>query len=138
MRAPERTFEGYVFDLDGTVYLGDHLLPGAKATLDELERLSNVVFLTSKPLEMPADYAAKLTRLGVETSPEEVVSSTDALLLYLGRHAPGARIFVIGEPPLVRLLAAAGYEVVDGAGGVDVVVVSCSGSPSTPYARAPG
>lgn len=124
MRAPDRIFAGYVFDLDGTVYLGDELLPGAKETLGELKRLSKVVYLTNKPLEMPADYAAKLTRLGVETFPDEVVSSTDSLLLYLERHAPNARLFVVGEPPLVGLLADAGYEVVGEAGGVDVVVVS--------------
>ena len=124
MRAPERLFEGYVFDLDGTVYLGDELLPEAKETLGELKARSNVVYLTNKPLETPADYAAKLTRLGVETRPEEVTSSTDALLLYLGRHAPKARLFVVGEPPLIRLLSLAGYEVTREAGGVDVVVVS--------------
>jgi HAD superfamily hydrolase (TIGR01450 family) len=123
-RAPDRVFEGYVFDLDGTVYLGDRLLPGAKETLDELKRLSRVVYLTNKPLQMPADYAAKLTRLGVETSPEEVVSSTDALLLYLKENAPDARLFVIGEKPLVGLLRAGGYEVLDQADGVSVVVVS--------------
>jgi HAD superfamily hydrolase (TIGR01450 family) len=124
VRAPERLFEGYVFDLDGTVYLGDELLPEAKETLGELKARSNVVYLTNKPLETPADYAAKLTRLGVETRPEEVTSSTDALLLYLGRHAPKARLFVVGEPPLIRLLSLAGYEVTREAGGVDVVVVS--------------
>ena len=124
MRAPERLFEGYVFDLDGTVYLGDELLPEAKETLGELKARSNVVYLTNKPLETPADYAAKLTRLGVETRPEEVTSSTDALLLYLGRHAPKARLFVVGEPPLIRLLSLAGYEVAQEAGGVDVVIVS--------------
>ena len=124
MRAPERLFEGYVFDLDGTIYLGDELLPKAKETLGELKARSNVVYLTNKPLETPADYAAKLTRLGVETHPEEVISSTDALLLYLGRHAPKARLFVVGEPPLIRLLSLAGYEVAQDAGGVDVVVVS--------------
>ena len=124
MRAPERLFEGYVFDQDGTVYLGDELLPKAKETLDEVKARSNVVYLTNKPLETPADYAAKLTRLGVETRPEEVISSTDALLLYLGRHAPKARLFVIGEPPLIRLLSLAGYEVAQEAGGVDVVIVS--------------
>jgi HAD superfamily hydrolase (TIGR01450 family) len=123
-REPDRIFEGYVFDLDGTVYLGDKLLPGAKETLGELKRLSRVVYLTNKPLQMPADYAAKLTRLGVETSPEEVVSSTDALLLYLKEHAPEARLFVIGERPLVGLLRAGGYEVLDQADGVSVVVVS--------------
>ena len=124
MRAPERLFEGYVFDLDGTVYLGDELLPEAKETLGELKARSNVVYLTNKPLETPADYAAKLTRLGVETRPEEVISSTDALLLYLGRHAPEARLFVVGERPLVQLLELAGYDVVREAEGVEVVVVS--------------
>jgi HAD superfamily hydrolase (TIGR01450 family) len=124
LRAPGRIFAGYVFDLDGTVYLGDELLPGAKETLDELKRLAKVVYLTNKPLEMPADYAAKLTRLGVETSPGEVVSSTDSLLLYHERRAPDARLFVVGEPPLKRMLTAAGYDVVEESGGVEVVVVS--------------
>ena len=124
MRAPERLFEGYVFDLDGTVYLGDELLPEAKETLGELKARSNIVYLTNKPLETPADYAAKLTRLGVKTRPDEVISSTDALLHYLGRHAPKARLFVVGETPLIRLLSLAGYEVTQEAGGVDVVVVS--------------
>ena len=124
MRAPDRTFEGYVFDLDGTVYLGEDLLPGAKETLAALKERSSVVYLTNKPLEMPADYAAKLTRLGVQTRPEEVISSTDALLLYLERHAPETRLFVVGEPPLIQLLGSAGYEVVQEAEGVEVVVVS--------------
>jgi NagD protein len=124
VRAPERLFEGYLFDLDGTIYLGDELLPEAKETLGELKARSNVVYLTNKPLETPADYAAKLTRLGVETRPEEVISSTDALLLYLGRHAPEARLFVVGERPLVQLLELAGYDVVQEAEDVEVVVVS--------------
>jgi HAD superfamily hydrolase (TIGR01450 family) len=124
MRRPERLFDGYVFDLDGTVYLGEELLPGAKETLGALKERSGVVYLTNKPLEMPADYAAKLSRLGVETGPDEVISSTDALLLYLERHAPEARLFVVGEPPLIQLLISAGYDVLQEAEGVEVVVVS--------------
>jgi histidinol phosphatase-like enzyme len=107
-KAPGRIYRGYVFDLDGTVYLGDELLRGARETLEELKRLSRVVYLTNKPLQRPADYAAKLTRLGVETSLEEVISSVDALLLYLDRHAPDTRLFVIGEQSLIRTLRAAG------------------------------
>ena len=124
MRAPDRLFGGYVFDLDGTVYLGEELLPGAGETLAALKERASVVYLTNKPLETPTDYAAKLTRLGVETRPEQVISSTDALLLYLRRHAPEARLFVVGEKPLVRLLELAGYEVAQESGGVGVVVVS--------------
>jgi len=124
LRAPDRLYKGYVFDLDGTVYMGDKLLLGVGETLMELKHRSRVVYLTNKPLQMPADYAAKLTHLGVETSPEEVISSTDALVLYLDKHAPAARLFVIGEPPLIELLRSTGYEVVDRAEGVEVVVVS--------------
>jgi ribonucleotide monophosphatase NagD (HAD superfamily) len=50
VRAPERLFDGYVFDLDGTVYLGDELLPEARETLEELKRYSSVVYLPEEAL----------------------------------------------------------------------------------------
>jgi HAD superfamily hydrolase (TIGR01450 family) len=124
VRAPDKLFGGYVFDLDGTIYLGDVLLPEASETLAALKDRSSVVYLTNKPLETPANYAAKLTRLGVEARADEVISSTDALLMYLGRCVPGTRLFVVGEPPLIQLLTLAGYAVAQDAEGVDVVVVS--------------
>lgn len=124
MRAPGKLYGGYILDLDGTVYLGDELLPGAREALAELKSRASVVYLTNKPLYLPANYAEKLTRLGVQTSAEEVVSSTDALLLYLKDHAPNARLFVVGEPPLIGLLESAGYEVTEDPHKVEVVVVS--------------
>jgi HAD superfamily hydrolase (TIGR01450 family) len=124
VRAPGKLYGGYIFDLDGTVYLGDELLPGAREALAELKRRASVVYLTNKPLYLPANYAEKLTRLGVQTSAEEVVSSTDALLLYLKKHAPNARLYVVGEPPLIGLLESAGYEVTEDPHKVEVVVVS--------------
>lgn len=124
MRAPGKLYGGYILDLDGTVYLGDELLPGAREALAELKSRASVVYLTNKPLYLPANYAEKLTRLGVQTSAEEVVSSMDALLLYLKDHAPNARLFVVGEPPLIGLLESAGYEVTGDPHKVEVVVVS--------------
>jgi phosphoglycolate/pyridoxal phosphate phosphatase family enzyme len=130
LRRPTRRFGGYVFDLDGTLYLGDHLLPGAAETVADIRAHgSRVAFLTNKPLETPATYAAKLTDLGIAATADEVVSSTDALLRYLARHAAGARILPIAEPLLVELLRDAGFELLDpsdpdGAAQADVVVVS--------------
>jgi NagD protein len=124
VRAPGKLYGGYILDLDGTVYLGDELLPGAREALAELKSRASVVYLTNKPLYLPANYAEKLTRLGVQTSAEEVVSSMDALLLYLKDHAPNARLFVVGEPPLIGLLESAGYEVTGDPHKVEVVVVS--------------
>ena len=101
-------FPGYVFDLDGTIYLGDHLLPGAKRTVDTLRRTgARLVFLSNKPVESRATYAAKLTRLGIRTEVEDVINSTWVLVQWLTREAPGSRLFVIGEGPLLAELAEA-------------------------------
>jgi NagD protein len=113
-----------VFDLDGTVYLGDELLPGAREALAALKRQARVVYLTNKPLDLPEIYARKLTKLGIATEAQEVVSSLDALLAYLGQRASGARLFVVGEETLLDVLRAAGYTLTQAARDVDVVVVS--------------
>ena len=129
LRRPTRQFGGYVFDLDGTLYLGDQLLPGAADTVRVIRAAgARVAFLTNKPLETPAAYAAKLSDLGIPAGAHEVVSSTDALLRYLARHASGARLLPIAEPLLIGLLRDQGFETLDPATddptGADLVVVS--------------
>ncbi len=126
---PTRIFGGYVFDLDGTLYLGNRLLPGAAETVATVRASgARVAFLTNKPLETPADYAAKLTELGIPATGQAVVSSTDSLLRYLSREAGGARILAIAEPLLAGMLRDAGFAVIDSVRDdptrVDVVVVS--------------
>jgi arabinose operon protein AraL len=109
IRLPHR---GWLLDLDGTVYRGDALVPGADRTLAALRAAGRrVAFLSNKPIETRADYAAKLTRLGVPTRPEEVVNSSLVLARHLRALDPGAPVFVIGEPPLLAELARHGFEV---------------------------
>lgn len=131
LRRPTQQFGGYVFDLDGTLYLGDRLLPGAAETVAAIRaRGARIAFLTNKPIETPATYAAKLTALGIAADARDVVSSTDALVRYLRVHAPRARLLAITEPLLVSLLRDAGFEVIvpgqerDSGATVDVVVVA--------------
>jgi HAD superfamily hydrolase (TIGR01450 family) len=107
---------GWLFDLDGTVYLGEALLPGAAEAIAALRRDGRrVAFLSNKPLHTRADYAAKLTRLGIPTSADEVVNSSIVLARHLRKLDAGAPVFVIGEPPLVGELRAHGFEVRDDA-----------------------
>ena len=120
-----RIFPGYVFDLDGTIYLGDALLPGAKRTIETLRCSgSRVAFLSNKPLQSRADYAAKLTRLSIPTAPDEVINSSWVLTRWLAQEAPGATIFVVGEPPLLAELRAAGFRLAERPGEVQFVVAS--------------
>src|SRR5215510_3325455 len=104
--SPRFPYRGFIFDLDGTVYLGERLLSGA-----------------SQAIQSRADYAAKLTRLGVPAAPDDVINSSYVLARHLAREAPAARCFVIGEPPLVEELRAAGLAPVDD-DRVDYVVVA--------------
>jgi phosphoglycolate/pyridoxal phosphate phosphatase family enzyme len=122
--SPRFPYRGFILDLDGTVYLGERLLAGAGEAIAGLRAAGRrVCFLSNKPIQSRADYAAKLTRLGVPTPVEAVINSSYVLARYLAREAPGARCFVIGEPPLVEELRAAGLAPVDDA-RVDYVVVA--------------
>jgi len=121
----ERIFPGTVLDLDGTVYLGDALLPGAERTIETLRTAgSRVVFLSNKPIQTRDDYAAKLTRLGVPTAPDEVINSSWVFTHWLKQEAPGAALFVIGELPLLAELDAAGFRLTDQPGEAQFVVAS--------------
>jgi arabinose operon protein AraL len=107
---------GWLFDLDGTVYLGEILIPGAAETIAALRADGRrVAFLSNKPLSTRADYAGKLTRLGIPTTADEVVNSSIVLARHLRRLDPGAPVFVIGEAPLIGELRDHGFEVRDDA-----------------------
>jgi NagD protein len=109
VRLPHR---GWLFDLDGTVYRGEVLVPGAAETIAALRADGRrVAFLSNKPLETRADYARKLTRLGVPAAAEDVINSSLVLARHLAMLDAGAPVFVIGEPPLIAELRAHGFEV---------------------------
>ena len=103
---------GWLFDLDGTVYRGEALIPGADAVIAALRAAGRrVAFLSNKPLQTRADYAEKLTRLGVPTLADDVINSSLVLARHLARLDARAPVFVIGEPPLIGELRAHGFEV---------------------------
>ena len=103
---------GWLFDLDGTVYRGDSLISGAADAIAALRAAGRrVAFLSNKPIQTRADYAQKLTRLGIPTGEDEVINSSLVLARHLARLDHGAPVFVIGEPPLIGELRAHGFEV---------------------------
>lgn len=109
-----KPFAGYIFDLDGTVYLGERLIPGAGEAIAALRaRGARVVFLSNKPIQTHQHYAEKLNRLGVPVAVDDVINSSAVMAHYLGRRAPGARLFVVGEEPLLDELRRAGFDVVE-------------------------
>ena len=82
------------------------------------------IFVSNNPTHPREHYAAKLTRLGVPTPVEDVITSTQVMVDFLDRRMPGARLFVLGEEPLCTALRAAGYTLTEQPGEVDAVIAS--------------
>lgn len=122
---PERLYKGYIFDLDGTVYLGDDLLPGAMPLIEKLRELSKkVVFVSNNPTRDPEMHAEKLTRLGLPTSADEVVNTVVTMTRWLLQNYPDATVFPISEEPLKRSLREAGIRMSERAEEIDIVIAS--------------
>ncbi|HWC42920.1 MAG TPA: HAD-IIA family hydrolase [Actinomycetota bacterium] len=122
---PGSLFQGYIFDLDGTVYLGDELLPGAARLLARLRELDRrVAFVSNNPTRDQAMYVDKLRRLGVQVSEPEVLNTVVTMTSWLVRHHPDATVFPIAEEPLRRALASAGIRMSDRPEEIDIVVAS--------------
>jgi phosphoglycolate/pyridoxal phosphate phosphatase family enzyme len=107
-------YRGWLLDLDGTVYLGEQLIPGAAVAIAALREAGRrVAFLSNKPLQTRDDYAAKLSRLGVPATADDVINSSLVLARHLRTLDAGAPVYVIGEPPLQAEMTAHGFEVRD-------------------------
>jgi NagD protein len=125
MNAPTKLYDAYIFDLDGTVYLGGALLPTAGETIRRLRAMGRrTVFLSNNPTHSQAAYVAKLAKLGLPTPETDIVTSTIVMVAFLKAHHPGARLFVVGEEPLMQALRAAGFALVDDANQTDIVIAS--------------
>ena len=122
---PTELHQAYVFDLDGTIYLGNHLLPGAARLIGELRRRGIPVrFLSNNPTKDPRQYVEKLARLGLPTDISDIANTVVTTTRWLQEHHPDATLFVVGEEPLKRALTEAGFRLSDDPERIDIVIAS--------------
>src|SRR4029079_2592772 len=82
------------------------------------------IFLSNNPTKTREQYAAKLSHLGIATPLEDIVNSSFVLVQWLLREESGATLFVVGEEPLKSDLRAAGFQLSEVAGAIEIVVAS--------------
>jgi HAD superfamily hydrolase (TIGR01457 family) len=116
---------GYIFDLDGTIYRGDRVTPGACQSVQILrKRGRKIVFLSNKPLFSRKTYAEKLCALGIPAQEDEVIISSWVLARELAKEAPEAKIFAIGETPLLEELTRVGLTLTDDPEEIEYVIAA--------------
>ncbi|MEG0798256.1 MAG: HAD-IIA family hydrolase [Acidaminococcaceae bacterium] len=120
-----RKIKCFLFDMDGTINLGNTLIPGMDVFFQKLRASGKAFYLvTNNSSQGHEHYVKKMGGLGIPVQREEILISSDALTYYLQQLRPGARIFVLGTAALKELLRSAGFNLSeDGKGLVDFVIV---------------
>lgn len=104
----------FLVDMDGTIYLGNHLLPGARDWLDLLvEKGLDYFILTNNSSRSRIEYTRKLDRLGLKVPEEKIFTSGEATALYLKKSLPNGSLYVVGTPPLVMEFKRHGFIIDD-------------------------
>jgi glycerol-1-phosphatase len=121
-----REMRGLVFDLDGCVWTGEVLIPGAAEVLALIRRQGKgLCFLTNNSRARARTMQAKLERLGVEAKEAEVLTPLEILGEVIAQRWGPSRVLAIGGPEMVEVLVEAGHRLVpiDGYRDATVVVV---------------
>lgn len=113
---------GIIFDLDGTLYCDDQPIPGAAETVEWVRRRGHPIVFMTNAIESAAEHADKLERVGVRVAASEIVNSTLILVEHLRREMPSARVYPMGDPPLMEQLGRH-FSFSQNPAEIDVVVV---------------
>lgn len=119
-----QNIELYLFDMDGTLYLGDRLFPFTKELLSLIKRSGKkYLFMTNNSSKSVIDYVKKLERLGVESTEEDFLTSSQATAVYLKENHNGKTLYVCGTESLKAELRKEGFVVSENLQEIDVVVM---------------
>jgi 4-nitrophenyl phosphatase len=104
----------FLLDMDGTFYLGDHLLPGALEFIRLLEHQGiGYLFLTNNSSKSRREYVTKLRRFGLDLPEEKIFTSGEATTIYLHARCPQARVYLVGTPALEAEFKDHGFTLTD-------------------------
>lgn len=105
--------KGFLIDMDGVIYGGNHLIPGADKFIAALQKRNiPFLFLTNNSQRTPRDVVNKLSGLGIEVEEDNVFTSAIATGWFLARMKPEGTAYVLGEGGLINSLHEHGYALV--------------------------
>ena len=114
----------YLFDMDGTLYLGNRLYDFTKELLATIKATGRrYMFMTNNSSKSVADYIKKLEKLGIPAQREDFITSSQATAYYLKKHHPDAKLYVCGTRSLVKELETEGFTVTENLDEVECIVL---------------
>lgn len=123
--APQRVYDAYLLNIDGTVFFGDLVIDGMDKVLEALETMRRPVrFISTSSSTSSSLIATTLSERGYEVAPEHVYTPARLAINFMREHHGRGKAFVIGDDHFVQELSAAGIETTDNPSDIDVVLVA--------------
>lgn len=114
----------FLFDMDGTLYLGEQLYSFTKELLGTIrEKGKKYLFMTNNSSKSVADYVKKLERLGIEATEEDFITSSQATAYYLKLHHANDKLYVCGTNSLKEEFRKHGFVITEELDEVDCIVM---------------
>lgn len=114
----------FLFDMDGTLYLGDSLFPFTLPLLESIRKAGKkYLFMTNNSSKSVEDYIQKLGKLGITATHEDFITSSQATAFYLHKHHEGQRLYVCGTESLKSELRKEGFPITTNLAEVDCIVM---------------
>ncbi len=114
----------FLFDMDGTLYLGDRLYDFTKKLLATIKKQGKrYLFMTNNSSKSVEDYIKKLAKLGIEAEYSDFITSSQATAMYLKDTCPDDKLYVCGTESLKQELRNSGFTVTEDLNEVDCIVM---------------
>ncbi len=111
-----------IFDLDGTIYVGNTIIPGAAAKVGELRKRGvKVLFFTNAGTRSRKGFSMKLSAMGIGAEPGQIYCGSYLLAMYVSEKHRGKKMFIVGERGLLEECEEMGVPLTEGK--ADIVAV---------------
>lgn len=118
-------YDAFIFDLDGTIYRGSSLIPGADRVVNAIKSLNKkVIFISNKTTGSVEDYYLLLNNFGLNAHKEEIVNATVVLKKYLSSNHSSKTFYAIGEKIFIKEIESAGLTFIDDPNKIDILLVT--------------
>ena len=114
----------FLFDMDGTLYLGNQLFDFTIELLNTIQSTGRrYLFMTNNSSKSVEDYIKKLEKMGISATRDDFITSSQATAYYLKQHYPNHRLYVCGTQSLKNELIMEGFVVTENLADVDCIVM---------------
>lgn len=118
-------YKGFIFDLDGTIYRGENLIPNADKTITQIKSSGKkAIFISNKTTGTVEDYHKFLISKGVPIEKDEIINSTVVIKNYLSTNYSGKKFFAIGEKLFIKEIESTGLSYSSNPSDIDLLIVT--------------